>query len=244
MAKIKMIENEQNIKTNSIRQNIGYICSMMIVFFVLGLIISTQTKKHIEAENSGIPAARKLDELVLILKEAQNKKSDLEKQLTRLRQQMHSFNKESLPAGLSNRQFQKLYQIAGLTSVKGNGIILNINDSGNIKISSPDNDGLVHSDDILKIINEIKASGAKAIAINNQRLVTTSEIVTAGNSIMVNQSRLTPPYIIKAIGPSNTMISALKMRGGIIEYLEVFGIKINIEIKPDLTIPPYTGSLS
>ena len=131
-----MIENEQNIKTNSIRQNIGYICSMMIVFFVLGLIISTQTKKHIEAENSGIPAARKLDELVLILKEAQNKKSDLEKQLTRLRQQMHSFNKESLPAGLSNRQFQKLYQIAGLTSVKGNGIILNINDSGNIKITA------------------------------------------------------------------------------------------------------------
>jgi len=239
-----MIENEQDIKKNSLRPNIGYIGSMMIVFFVLGLIIATQTKKHIEAENSGIPASRQLNELVLILKETQNKKSDLEKQLAGLRQQMHSFDKESLPAGLSNLQFQKLYQIAGLTPVKGNGIILSLNDSGNIDMSSTDNDGLVHSDDILKIINEIKASGAKAIAINNQRLVTTSEIITAGNNIMVNQSRLTSPYIIKAIGPSDTMISALKMRGGIVEYLEVFGIKVNIETRPDLTIPPYTGSLS
>lgn len=239
-----MSENEQNIKNDSMRQNIGYICSMMVVFLVLGLIISTQTRKHIEAENSGIPASRKLDELVLILKEAQSKKTDLEKQLTGLRQQMHGFNKGSLPTGLSNLQFQKLYQIAGLTSLKGQGIVLKIDDSGNVGKTTPDNDGLVHSDDILKIINEIKASGAKAIAINNQRLVTTSEIVTAGNSIMVNQSRLTPPYTIKAIGPTDTMISALKMRGGIVEYLEVFGIKVNIEAQPDISIPPYTGSLS
>jgi uncharacterized protein YlxW (UPF0749 family) len=236
--------NEQNIKTNSIWQSVGYISSMVLVLFLLGLIISSQTRKHIEAENSGIPASRKLDELVLILKEAQNKKSDLEKQLANLRQQIHSYNKESMPEGLSNLQFQKLYQIAGLTAVKGEGIVLNIKDSGNTERQNSDNDGLVHSDDILKIINEIKASGAKAIAINNQRLVTTSEIVTAGNSIMVNQSRLIPPYTIKAVGPSDTMMSALKMRGGILEYLEVFGIKITIEAKPDISIPPYTGSLS
>jgi uncharacterized protein YlxW (UPF0749 family) len=161
-----MGENEQDIKKNSMRQNIGYIGSMMIVFFVLGLIIATQTKKHIEAENLGISSSRKLDELVLILKETQNKRSDLEKQLTGLRQQMHSFSKESLPSGFSSVQLQKLYQIAGLTSVKGDGIILSIDDSKNISMSSPDNDGLVHSDDILKIINEIKASGAKAMRMD------------------------------------------------------------------------------
>jgi len=239
-----MSDIEQDLKNNPIKQNVGYIVSMMMVLFLLGLIISTQTKKHIEAEISGIPASRKLDELVLVLKEAQNKKSDLEKQLTGLRQQMHNYEKGSMPAGMSNLQFQRLYQIAGLTSVKGGGIVIKIDDSKNAENTSSDNDGLVHSDDILKIVNELKSSGAKALAINNQRLVTTSEIVTAGSSIMVNQSRLTPPYLIKAIGPSDTMISALKMRGGIVEYLEVFGIKVYVQSIPDLTIPPYTGSLS
>lgn len=239
-----MTSTDQNIKNHSIWQSVGYIGSMMLVLFLLGLIISTQTRKHIEAENSRIPATRQLDELVLILKEAQNKKTDLEKQLASLRQQIHSYNQESKPEGLSNSQFQKLYQIAGLTAVKGEGIILDINDSGNEQRQNSDNDGLVHSEDILKIINEMKSAGAKAISINNQRLVTTSEIVTAGNSIMVNQSRLVPPYTIKAVGPADTMMSALKMRGGILEYLEVFGIKINIRTKPEITIPPYTGSLS
>lgn len=238
-----MTENEQAKTFFSIR-NSGYLVCMVLLLFSLGFIISTQTKRHIEAEKSMIPDKIKLDELVLIFKETQNKKSDLEKQLATLRQQVHKLNEGSLPPGLSSYQFQELYRIAGLTSVKGEGIIIKLDDAGNFEKKSYDSDGLIHSDDMLKIINELKASGAKAISINNQRLVTTSEIVTAGSNIMANQTRLAPPYVIKAIGPADTMIASLKIRGGIMEYLEVFNIKISIETKPDLTVPPYTGSLS
>lgn len=248
-----MTENELTEKP-SLANTIGYIVSMSFLFIVIGLIISTQTKKHIEAKEAIIPAGRQLNELVLLLKEAQLKKADLEKQLVNLRQQVHKIEKKDLPPSLSSSQFQKLYQIAGLTPVKGAGITIKLDDQKPFNhIPSEENssendilnnDGYVRSDDLLNIVNELKASGAKAISINNQRIVTTSEIVTAGNSIMLNQTRLIPPYIIKALGPSETMSSALKMRGGIVECLEVFGIKITIESKPNITIPAYTGSLS
>jgi uncharacterized protein YlxW (UPF0749 family) len=208
------------------------------------LIVSTQTKVYIDAENSKIPESRQLNQLVVLLKDSQNKKIDLEKQLIKIRQQFNDISKGKLPESLADNQLQKLYQISGLTSVAGKGIIIKLDDRNNISKASANNDALVQSDDILKIINELKASGAKAISVNNLRLVTTSEVVTAGSNIMINQTRLVPPYIIKAVGPTDTMIASLKMRGGIVEYLEVFGIKVTIKEKPDITVSPFTGSLS
>lgn len=228
----------------SLLENIGYSITVGMLLCILGLIISTQTKVYIDAENLRIPESRQLNELVVLLKDSQNKKTDLEKQLIKLRQQYNEINKGTLPASLSDKQLQKLYEIAGLTSVKGQGIIVKLDDRNNISKASANNDALVQSDDILKIVNELKASGARAISINDLRLVTTSEIVTAGSNIMINQTRLVPPYIIKAVGSPDTMIASLKMRGGILEYLEVFGIKVTIKSQPDIIVSPFTGSLS
>ena len=238
-------ENEQSQPVKeTVSQNIGYYTIMSILLIIVGLILSTQTIRHFNAKESRIPDTRQLYELVVILKETQNKKAELEKQLLKIRYQVEKINKETLPANYYGDQLKKLLQIAGLTQVKGNGIIIKLDDKDNLKRNTASNDGFVQSDDLLKIINELKASGAKAISLNNQRLITTSEVVTAGNSIMINQARLIPPYVIKAIGPSDTMISALKMRGGIVEYLEVFNIKISIETESNLVIPPYTGNIN
>jgi len=234
------MNDENSLKTESMSRYIGYLISMGMLSLILGIIISTQVKKFIDNENINAPNIRQLNELVVILKETQNKKSDLEKQLSKLRQQVQAMNNESTSSGLSGNRLEKLYQEAGLTPIKGSGVIIKINDHGNKNLSL-NTDGQTQSDDLLKIVNELKASGAKAISINNQRLVTTSEIITAGNSIMVNQSRLNSPYIIKAIGPSDTMTSALKMRGGIVEYLEAFGIKVDIDADSNTTISAYIG---
>lgn len=244
-----MAENQQE---NRKSRGAGYLISMGMILLLLGTIISSQTIRHIQVEKSRIPETRQLDQLVILLKETKNKKIDMEKQLAKLRQQVHDMDTKSLPAGLSNPQLQRLYQIAGLTSVKGFGIEIKLVDGSTADKSfqgySQDNnlinnDGLIHSDDILKIINELKAAGATALSVNNQRIITTSEIVTAGSSIMVNQARIIPPYVIKAVGPADTMISALKMRGGIAEFLEAFGIQVSISKKSDITVTPYTGSL-
>lgn len=225
-----------------IKANPGYYAVMGLLLISLGLVISAQSKKYVQAQNSSIPQARKLDELVLILKESQSRKKLLEKQLSDMREQMNNISKGSLPKGMASEQLKKIYESAGLTPVAGEGIIITLQND-NSADSLNNNNGTIQSDDILKILNELKSSGATAIAVNNQRIVTTSEVVTAGNNIVINQTRIFPPYVIKAVGAQNTLSSAMKMRGGIIEYLEVFGIKVGIKAKGNVSVPPYTGSI-
>jgi uncharacterized protein YlxW (UPF0749 family) len=241
-----MNDNKKSFKSIFSIQNLEYVSTMGILFLVLGLIISTQSKKHAELQMAQLPVERQLNGMVALLKETQNKKADLETEFTKLKNQVRMMNNTSSSEDITNRQLKSLYQIAGLTPMNGEGVVIKLNDEQpNKNISSSElmsNDGLVHSEDLLKLINELKAAGAKAIAINNQRLVTTSEIVTAGNNILVNQAKLSPPYVIKAIGETNTMSSALKIRGGIMEYLEVYGIKVTIEKKDNVSIPAYKDS--
>ncbi|MBQ1249641.1 MAG: DUF881 domain-containing protein, partial [Selenomonadales bacterium] len=101
---------------------------------------------------------------------------------------------------------------------------------------------VIHDDDLLKVINELRAAGAEAISVNGQRLIATSEIRCAGPTLSVNNTRYTPPYEILAIGDPKTLDNALKMRGGIVETLRFWGIQINISKSDNIVVPAYKSS--
>ena len=103
------------------------------------------------------------------------------------------------------------------------------------------NTAIVHNDDLLRLVNELKAGGAEVVAVNDQRLVDTSEITCAGTTILVNKTRIAPPFVVKAIGEPQTMEAALNMRGGILEYLQFYGIQVSISRKSEVLIPMYSG---
>ena len=129
---------------------------------------------------------------------------------------------------------------AGISAVEGPGIIVTVADSSK-KTMGDDNVNLyvVHDEDMLRIINELRAAGAEAISINGQRVVATTEIRCAGPTVSVNNERSAPPFEIKAIGDPKALENSLKMRGGVIETLGVWGIKIDVSTKEQLTIPAY-----
>ena len=133
--------------------------------------------------------------------------------------------------------------LAGTTAVKGPGVIVSIEDSKKI-ISNSDNTNLyiIHDEDILKVINELRAAGAEAISLNDQRLISTSEIRCAGPTISVNNTRVAAPFVIKAIGNAKSMEDAIKMRGGVAETLSVWGIQVDIKKDNNIVIPAYKGA--
>ena len=55
--------------------------------------------------------------------------------------------------------------------------------------------------------------------------------------------KLAPPFIIQAIGDPDTLETSLKMRGGVIESLQVFGIQVNIKKQDKVEVPAYTGPI-
>jgi len=136
--------------------------------------------------------------------------------------------------------------LAGLTPVEGPGVVVTLNDSkkphpkGLPPGMTPPN--LIHDTDINQVVNELKAAGAEAIAVNDQRLVTTSAIRTAGPTIFVNNTPQAPPYVIKAIGNPKSITAALNLKGGITVALSSFDpAMFSVQEARALRLPAYDG---
>ena len=101
-------------------------------------------------------------------------------------------------------------------------------------------DYIVHDSDIRTVINELWIAGAEAVSINGQRVVATTGIRCPGPVTQINGVPTAPPYVIKAIGPSDTLEGALKLHGGVIDE---FGPYIDIKIQriADLVVEPFSG---
>ena len=133
---------------------------------------------------------------------------------------------------------------AGLKDVRGQGIVVTVEDS--VTEAGQDanlNNYLVHDEDLLNIVNELKSSGAEAISVNDQRIVSMSSIRCAGPTILVNDEKLAPPFVIKAIGDSSLLESAINMRGSYVDILKGWGIRFNITKESDIFIPKYSKSI-
>ena len=173
-------------------------------------------------------------DLAVQLREAQSERDTLLKQIETLKQ-----NGTTTDVKVD----EQLMMRAALTNVKGSGVSVLIEDS--LKpIQSGENPNLfvIHDEDILRIVNELRAGGAEALAINDQRLIGTSEIRCSGPTITVNGKVYGAPFTVKAIGDPKTLNSALTMRGGIVDSLKHWGIKVTIKEEPSIAIPAFTGS--
>ena len=139
---------------------------------------------------------------------------------------------------VADHALARLQLLAGTTEVEGAGIEIVLDDS-NIpkKANEHPNLYIIHDEDLLRVLNELRAAGAEAISVNDQRIVAMSEIRCAGPTISVNNVRSAPPYVIKAIGAPKTLSSALRLRGGVVETFEFWGIQVKIKTVEKLHIP-------
>ena len=107
--------------------------------------------------------------------------------------------------GISQSNESNLQVFSGLSSVKGEGIEIVINDA--IKTDSLETADLelarVYDSDIQLLVNALWASGAESVSINKSRLTSTSAIRSAGDAILVNYRPLLPPFVISAIGDND-----------------------------------------
>lgn len=133
---------------------------------------------------------------------------------------------------------------AGLVPLQGAGVIITVDDT---RPSSPANSKnpslfLIKDEDMLKILNELRAAGAEAIAVNNQRLVASSEVRTAGPFISINNMNFAAPFEVKAIGDPATLENSLKIRGGVIETIQFWGVQVTVKQSDNVQIPAFKGT--
>lgn len=134
-------------------------------------------------------------------------------------------------------------RLLGLTEVSGQGFIIQLDENREINSNEVLNisEYLVHEEDLLYIINELFNSGADAISINDQRIVSTTSVLCDGNIIRINGKMVGVPITIKAIGYSKRMEYALTRPGGYLQKMADDGVKVTVQSSEEITIPKYEG---
>ncbi|WP_028953916.1 DUF881 domain-containing protein [Succinispira mobilis] len=209
--------------------------TIMVVCVLLGMMLVAQFRITQRLEKDSLSYQR-LEDLSDRLKQTEKERNQLLIDMQKL--------KDKAGEQVFQRELAQLKMHANLTPLQGPGVIVTLDDSklpG--KPGENQNLYLIHDDDLLKVINELKAAGAEALSVNEQRLIATSEIRCAGPTVSVNNQRSSPPYVIKAIGDPKTLDAALKMRGGVVETLKFWGIQVNINVvDSSLEVPAYKGT--
>lgn len=130
---------------------------------------------------------------------------------------------------------------AGLKDVKGQGIVVKLDDAP-YKKNYPVDLLVIHQSDVEKIINELKIAGAQAISINDERLLATSETICAGPTILINDNKYPVPFVIKAIGNSDNLYKRIN-ESNIIMLMRRDGIRITIDKSKEVQISKYMGKI-
>ncbi len=207
--------------------------AISIACLVLGLMLAVQFQ-NVQHYRENLSAQRS-EELVKRLNEAEKARAALAQELEEA--------KNGILDDAAKKEQERLMALAGFTPLKGTGIRVTLDDSKQTKKPGENaNLYIIHDEDLLKVINELRASGAEAIAVNEQRLLATSEIRCVGPTVLVNDVRYSPPYEVTAIGDPKTMEAALKLRGGVAESLQFWGVQIEIKQENNLVIPAYEGN--
>ena len=189
-------------------------------------ITAIETMREAELRTELASWKAKYDEIAIKLQDTEDK-------ISNYRNDIENNEKNS---ELLEQELIETEKYLGYTELKGEGIIVKLDDTDYKQ---------VESSDILSLVNELRLAGAEAISINEERVVSTTEIVNVDTRfIIVNGKRIVAPYEIKAIGDKKYLESAISIKGGYVDEIKAKEITINYTIEDNVVIPNFSGKMS
>lgn len=132
---------------------------------------------------------------------------------------------------------------AGLTALRGRGVIITLDDSPQGDLTEQ---AIAHAADLRDLVSLLRGSGAEAISINDERVINTTAIDCIVNTILVNQTRLSNPFTITAIGDAE-QLARLVEDPAVLQDLHrrvlSDGVVFSVEQKSEVVISAYQGLL-
>ena len=124
----------------------------------------------------GNVSRQRTQELIEQINKLEQDNAALQNQIKEYESIISSYENASEDETLIN-ELTKTKSIAGLLPMEGLWVVVTVD---NLYINTWDGEKQtfqnVHYDDLLRLINELNAAGAEAIAINNERIISTTEI--------------------------------------------------------------------
>ncbi len=238
-----------NVFLSSIRNN-SWVMPVTVMALVLGALLAVSLKTQQSIRSTSLPSNR-FSGLAAAYRDQQEQLKMANEEIRKLRDRTTEYENEmasaSEKARLLNESLQEAKFLAGLTEVRGPGVEVILQDS---KKRPPANSPIdienyiIHDSDLQRVVNELHAAGAEAVAINGQRIIANTAIRCVGPTVQVNGIALSSPYVIRAIGDPDTLVSALNLPQGVLSDIQAIDPNmVKVVKKNDIVIPAYTGSL-
>jgi uncharacterized protein YlxW (UPF0749 family) len=194
-------------------------------------------------------------ELSGLVREAEARVAAAESRLGSLRAELERV--ESSAAGSDERvravrsDAAALAPPVGLTPLAGPGLVVTLTDAprgpdGRYPTGVEPDALVVHQQDLQSVLNALWVGGAEAVAIADQRLVSTSAVRCVGNTLLLHGRTYSPPYRVSAIGDPERLRAALDAEPGVAvfrQYVQTYGLGYRVEEQDTLHVPAYTGPL-
>lgn len=224
----------------------------VLAFAVAGVLFATSA---VTADGSDLRATGRTN-LPDLIRDRESLVSALERDVNAARGRLDELSTGHASAELdaARAAAEALAPQAGLTEVTGPAVTVTLDDSDRAPLAGEVTNGLtlddyiVHQQDLEGVVNALWAGGAEAMMIMDQRVIGTSAVRCVGNVLSLQGRTYSPPYTISAIGDVERMTSSLAVSKPVSiyrEYAEELGLGFDVSFaEPEMTFPPYVGSLS
>lgn len=186
------------------------------------------------------------------IRQLEQEQADLKKVIAERRARVAALQQASASERSSlseiNNELERQKVLAGMVPLRGRGLKAVLDDSAIAKIPPGDDPSfyIIHEYQLRDVLNALWLGGAEAVSLNGERVVATTSIYCVGSTILVNDTRLSPPYEFSAIGDpaalegalnSPASLQALKAR------VKAYGLQFTVARASQVDLPAYSGSL-
>ncbi|MEO3747598.1 DUF881 domain-containing protein [Plantactinospora sp. B5E13] len=214
----------------------------VLTLVALGFLLAVAYRQTVAAEPGRSAARAGLAEQI---KQREAENAALTARAERLRAEVNR-QRDAALSGSAVARLRQLEAATGLGRVRGDGVVVRVADAPSnadaVTGAGGTNLGRVLDRDLQDIANALWSVGAEAIAINGQRLTSTSTIRAAGGAILVDFKPVIGPYEVSAIGPGRMgrrfedSAAARLLRS----VAEEYGMSFDVRDADDLTLSAAT----
>lgn len=230
----------------------GWQATLAVALLLLGFLVAGQVRAQVStAQYSSLERPA----LIQTIQDLQKRHGSLVSDIDSFRSQIAGVEAEN-DRGQSDlvsldRRLASARLAAGYTPVQGPGGYVRLGDGHRV----PGDDGdpadfRIDASDLRTLVDCLWRSGAEAISIGKERVVTSTSILDVGGSIRVNSSYVTDEsgqYVISVIGPAD-MWARLSILDAFRTWMQTrygpYHLAIQYEADAEVLLPGYTGSAS
>jgi uncharacterized protein YlxW (UPF0749 family) len=214
-------------------------------FVVLGFLLVTAVSSVRDNRRAAAPRKGELIDLIERRRDLVDKQ---DRAVHQLRGEVAGAQREvSRLTALDRAEAERSRELAlqaGTVALEGPGLLVRLSDSDRESRAEEDSGAYrIHDSDLQLVVNALFAAGAEAVAVNGSRLVATTPIRAAGDTIVVNFRPLNPPYQVTAIGADRKVFEDSEIARRFRRWTDLFGLGFSVA-RRDLTVPAYAGRVA